>query len=440
MHLIEKQRLFWPGLSADISHKRGQCKNCNENAPSQPDEPLITTPEPTFPFEQVASDIYQKGRSYYHIYADRLSGWTEVAKIKSPAFKHLRKDLQKWFQTYGIPNQIASDGGPPYNSHEYDRLLKKWGISKRLSSAHYPQSNGRAEIAVKAMKRTLDGNVNPLTGDIDTDEAMKAIMTHRNTPSQEKGVSPSEILFGRRIRDHLPDGSRQVNQKTQPRRARDKKGETPSNRKPLQPLKLGDRVRIQNQIGNSPKKWNNTGKIIEVKPYRQYLVQPDGSKRATLRNRKFLKKTIEPSYGISSMTRRCNSRNRNQLGNKAADTMVTDNQRINTADVESTENITNVDINVDTEQTLLDTTVAQNLTDRNTASVSQEEETAEVLSSQQSSPIPTQSTSPQAPPLSPVHRLETQNRPAINEFQEAPQGVRRSTRSRKETKRLICEV
>ena len=94
MHSHAKERLFWPGLSADISQKRGQCKSCNENAPSQPDEPLIITPLPSTPFEQVVSDIYQKRRLYYHIYADRLSGWTEVAKIKSPAFKHLKKDLQ----------------------------------------------------------------------------------------------------------------------------------------------------------------------------------------------------------------------------------------------------------------------------------------------------------------------------------------------------------
>ena len=432
MHLHAKEQLFWPGLSADISQKRGQCKTCNENAPSQPDEPLIITPEPTSPFEQVASDIYQIGRYYYHIYADRLSGWTEVAKIKSTAFKHLKKDFQRWFQTFGIPNEISSDGGPPYNSHEYDQFLKKWGISKRLSSAHYPQSNGRAEVAVKAMKRTLDGNVNPLTGDIDTDEATKAIMTHRNTPSQERGISPSEALFGYRIRDHLPDGSRQIKQRAKLGRSNTKKIKKLKTGKPLPPLKLGDCVRIQNQIGNCPKKWNNIGKIIEVKPYRQYLVQPNGSRRATLRNRKFLKKTIEPLSNIPSksiLTQWSSSRHQNdKLDNKPADndtpnpaiTKQTDNygQQIIAVVSEPTENITDIDIDADAGKALVD----QAPTDQDIASnILQGEETPQILTT------PQISSTPQSP------KVETQYSHAIDE-------VRRSKRHKSMPKRLIEEI
>jgi hypothetical protein len=148
MQANAKERLFWPGLGADIASRRGQCKVCNENAPSQPDEPMVLTPEPEMPFEQVASDLYQKASHYYHIYADRLSGWTEVARIPSSSFKHIKKNFQMWFRTYGVPEEMSSDGGPPYNSAEYNKFLGTWGISKRLSSVHYPQSNGRAEAAV----------------------------------------------------------------------------------------------------------------------------------------------------------------------------------------------------------------------------------------------------------------------------------------------------
>ena len=165
-------------MNADIAQRRSQCKPCNENAPSQPDEPLIITPDPEIPFEKVVSDLYQKSGHYYHIYADRFSGWTEVNKIQSPAFRHVKKNLQSWFKTYGVPEEISSDGGPPYNSKDYDELLENWGIKKRLSSANYPQSNGRAEVAVKTMKRTLMENVSSIGGDINTDKAVRAIITH----------------------------------------------------------------------------------------------------------------------------------------------------------------------------------------------------------------------------------------------------------------------
>ena len=58
----------------------------------------------------------------------------------------------------------------------------------------------------------------------------------------------------------------------------------------LQPLKVGDRVFIQNQTGNHPLRWDRTGLVIEVKQFEQYAVRVDGSGRITLRNWKFLRK------------------------------------------------------------------------------------------------------------------------------------------------------
>ena len=55
-------------------------------------------------------------------------------------------------------------------------------------------------------------------------------------------------------------------------------------------LTCGDFVRIQNQIGHHPKKWDKTGTVIEVRQFNQYVVRVDGSGRVTLRNRKFLRK------------------------------------------------------------------------------------------------------------------------------------------------------
>ena len=113
-----KERIFWPGLDADIKKKRDQCRRCIESAPSQTAEPMIITPPPELPFQQVAVDFYHKGNHNYLIYADRYSGWTEVARMHSTSFKGTQKDLLSWFRTYGVPEEISSDGGPPFRSAE----------------------------------------------------------------------------------------------------------------------------------------------------------------------------------------------------------------------------------------------------------------------------------------------------------------------------------
>ena len=39
--------------------------------------------------------------------------------------------------------------------------------------------------------------------------------------------------------------------------------------KTLRPLEIGEKVAVQNQTGNKPKRWSNTGRVVEVLPHRQ---------------------------------------------------------------------------------------------------------------------------------------------------------------------------
>ena len=76
----------------------------------------------------------------------------------------------------------------------------------------------------------------------------------------------------------------------------------------LEPLKVGDNVQLQNQSGNHPNKWFSTGVVSEVLPHRQYHVVVDGSRRITLRNRRFLRKIspvsrkVDPEPDFNTVT------------------------------------------------------------------------------------------------------------------------------------------
>jgi hypothetical protein len=43
-----------------------------------------------------------------------------------------------------------------------------------------------------------------ITGELNTNEATKALLTHRNTPNQETNISPAVAVYGYSLRDHLP--------------------------------------------------------------------------------------------------------------------------------------------------------------------------------------------------------------------------------------------
>ena len=64
--------------------------------------------------------------------------------------------------------------------------------------------------------------------------------------------------------------------------------------KKMPPLSVGDKVFVQNQTGRAPNKWDKSGVIVECKPHDQVNVMMDGSRKVSLRNRRFVRKIDIP--------------------------------------------------------------------------------------------------------------------------------------------------
>ena len=99
-----------------------------------------------------------------------------IAGGSSPLIKKLREI----FVTFGIPEELDSDGGPEFSSSETKSFFKDWGVRWRLSSVAYPHSNCRAELGVKTMKRMIMKNTNS-SGEIDIPKFQRAMLQYRNT-------------------------------------------------------------------------------------------------------------------------------------------------------------------------------------------------------------------------------------------------------------------
>ena len=123
-------------------------------------------------------------------------------------------------------------------------------------------------------------------------------MEIRNTPGAD-GVSPNEVLFGRPIRTLVPmhyeafkPRWHQIAEDIDQRRALlSKKTESHYNKtaKNHRPLRIGDRVRIQDHVS---KKWDKVGDVVSIGKHRNYRIKlPSG--RSTSRNRRFLRKFHE---------------------------------------------------------------------------------------------------------------------------------------------------
>ena len=180
-----------------------------------------------------------------------------------------------------------------------------WGVPHQVSSAHFPQSNGRAEVAVKSAKHLLMSNTGP-TGSLDHDHFLCAMLQLRNTPDPDCNISLAQIIFSHPLRDTLsfvnqlekfsnpnvrPLWDQAWAAKEEPLRSRISRTteSLKEHSRPLQPLVLGERVFLQNQQGTSPNKWDRSGIVVESPGHDQYQVKIDGSGRLMLRNYCFLR-------------------------------------------------------------------------------------------------------------------------------------------------------
>lgn len=290
---------FWPGMSKAIEEIRARCVTCNRMAPSQPSAPPTPPILPVYPFQAICADYFHHRGHHYLVAVDRYSNWPIVEK-SADGSKGLISALRRIFVTFGISDELSSDGGPEFTATATQQFLRDWGVRHRISSVGFPHSNSRAEIGVKTIKRLISDNSLP-DGSLDTDRFQRAVLQYRNTPDRDTRLSPAQVIFGRPIRDFIPIHPGKYQPHSTWRETLTNREEALRNRhmraherlsehtRVLPPLAVGDTVRLQNLIGPHPTKWDKTGIIIEVRQFDQYVVRVDGSGRVTIRNRKHLR-------------------------------------------------------------------------------------------------------------------------------------------------------
>ncbi len=290
--------VYWPGINAAINETRKNCKECCNISPSQAKQPIQQLPHSEYPFQQICVDECEIKGHHYFIVVDKFTNWLIVfhqsGHVQS---KHVIESLTTVFETYGVAEQVFSDGGLPLVSSDVQDYLDRWGVKHNISSAHYPQSNGRAELAIKTAKRMLQNNIGR-NGSLKTEAVCRALLQYRNTPIKNLGLSPAQLLFHRQLRDVLPARStllkphkRWITAARNREKAFQQRDTAAKERyntfsKNLDPLSVGSRVFIQDF--QNRRRWNRSGRVVE-RDDRKYTICMDGSNRVVTRNRKFIK-------------------------------------------------------------------------------------------------------------------------------------------------------
>jgi Integrase core domain. len=131
------------------------------------------------------------------IVVDYFSKYPEIAMLNSSNCQSVILQLKSIFSRHGIPKELISDNGPPYNSAQFKIFCHAWGIEHKTSSPYFPQSNGQVERTIgtikNMLKKCLESGNDPYL----------ALLNYRNTPKGDV-CSPANLLMSRNLRSNLP--------------------------------------------------------------------------------------------------------------------------------------------------------------------------------------------------------------------------------------------
>ena len=116
-------------------------------------ESLISNAVPNRPWAKVGADPFQFRGKEYVVLSDYFSNYVEVERLPTTDSAAVVRALKRQWARHGIPDLLFSDNGPQFSSSTFRTFAAAWGFLHVTSSPGYPQSNGKAENAVRTVKR-----------------------------------------------------------------------------------------------------------------------------------------------------------------------------------------------------------------------------------------------------------------------------------------------
>ncbi len=193
-----RESLYWPGMYQDIVDRVSRCEVCQRFQCEQSKEPMIAHEPSKRPWEKIACDLFHLEGEDYLLTVDYYSSFVEVDKLRDKKSGEVISLIKTHMSRHGIPDCLFSDNGPPFNSEDFRNFTKVYNFEHVTSSPRYPQSNGKAENAVKTVKLLLK------KARASKSDPHLALLDWRNTPSEGLGNSPAQRLFSRRCKTRLP--------------------------------------------------------------------------------------------------------------------------------------------------------------------------------------------------------------------------------------------
>ena len=198
MKQLARSTVYWPRIDFDIENLCRKCTSCGQFQ-NKPDKPSIhpwMMPEKPWSRLHLDHAINFLGRNWL-VLVDAYSKYPCIHPTTSTSSKSTTAILEQEFAHFGYPHTLVTDNATTFMSQEFQAWCKQRGIVHLTGAPYHPATNGTAKRLIQSFKQALRKS------SLAPKEALQEfLMQYRRIPFAS-GLSPSELLNGRRIRTKI---------------------------------------------------------------------------------------------------------------------------------------------------------------------------------------------------------------------------------------------
>nr|GFA30239.1 reverse transcriptase domain-containing protein [Tanacetum cinerariifolium] len=142
-----------------------------------------------------------KGNKYILVAVDYLSKWVEAKAQPTNDARVVLKFLKSLFSLFGTPKAIISDRGTHFGNDQFARIMSKYGVTHRLSTAYHTQTSRQVEVTNRGLKRILKRMVGE-NRSLWSDKLEDALWAFRTAFKTSVSCTPYRLVYGKAC--HLP--------------------------------------------------------------------------------------------------------------------------------------------------------------------------------------------------------------------------------------------
>nr|GEZ77817.1 reverse transcriptase domain-containing protein [Tanacetum cinerariifolium] len=156
---------YWPTIYKDAFELVKHCDSCQRQGNiSRRDEMPQNSIQVYEIFNVWGIDFMgpfpsSKENKYILVAVDYLSKWVEAKALPTNDARVVVKFLKSLFSQFGTPKAIISDRGTHFYNDQFLRVMSKYGVTHRLSTAYHPQTSGQVEVTNRRLKQILKRTV-----------------------------------------------------------------------------------------------------------------------------------------------------------------------------------------------------------------------------------------------------------------------------------------